>query len=264
MWITRVSINNPVFATMVMVGIAVLGLFAYNRLRVEQMPDVSLPYVLVMTSYPGANPEVVETDVTKPLEYAINTVAGANQCGRALLQIVELGGQDRRVGRQRRLQFDAARVVIAATDQHCLLGQLAALDRPDVRLAGFGADRCGRQSRHRRPGRQRDAARGEHAAAQRLRLVRNADEHQDGARAGLGGWIDPLDAAGELAVGEAIDGQVDGHPGLQFRNVRRRHRGLQLHVLQIDDRHQRRIEGDLFARLHVPLGDDARQRRNGH
>jgi hydrophobe/amphiphile efflux-1 (HAE1) family protein len=78
MWITRVSINNPVFATMVMVGIAVLGLFAYNRLRVEQMPDVSLPYVLVMTSYPGANPEVVETDVTKPLEYAINTVAGAN------------------------------------------------------------------------------------------------------------------------------------------------------------------------------------------
>jgi hydrophobic/amphiphilic exporter-1 (mainly G- bacteria), HAE1 family len=78
MWITRVSINNPVFATMVMVGIAVLGLFAYNRLRVEQMPDVSLPYVLVLTSYPGANPEVVETDVTKPLEYAINTVSGAN------------------------------------------------------------------------------------------------------------------------------------------------------------------------------------------
>ena len=78
MWITRVSINNPVFATMVMIGIAVLGLFAYNRLRVEQMPDVSLPYVLVLTSYPGASPEVVEADVTKPLEYAINTVSGAS------------------------------------------------------------------------------------------------------------------------------------------------------------------------------------------
>ncbi len=78
MWITRVSINNPVFATMVMIGIAVLGLFAYNRLRVEQMPDVSLPYVLVLTSYPGASPEVVESDVTKPLEYAINTVSGAS------------------------------------------------------------------------------------------------------------------------------------------------------------------------------------------
>jgi len=78
MWITRVSIRNPVFATMVMVGIAVLGLFAYNRLRVEQMPDVSLPFVLVQTLYPGASPEVVETDVTKPIEYAINTVAGAS------------------------------------------------------------------------------------------------------------------------------------------------------------------------------------------
>jgi hydrophobic/amphiphilic exporter-1 (mainly G- bacteria), HAE1 family len=78
MWITRVSINNPVFATMVMVGIAVLGIFSYNRLRVEQMPDVTLPYVLVLTAYPGASPEVVEADVTKPLEYAINTVAGAS------------------------------------------------------------------------------------------------------------------------------------------------------------------------------------------
>ena len=78
MWITRVSINNPVFATMVMVGIAVLGLFAYNHLRVEQMPDVSLPFLLVETNYPGASPEVVEADVTKPIEYAINTVAGVS------------------------------------------------------------------------------------------------------------------------------------------------------------------------------------------
>ena len=78
MWITRVSIKNPVFATMVMIGIAVLGIASYLRLRVENMPDVNLPFVLVLTSYPGANPEVVETDVTKPLEYAINTVSGAS------------------------------------------------------------------------------------------------------------------------------------------------------------------------------------------
>src|SRR6266498_262222 len=78
MWITRVSIRNPVFATMFVVGIAVLGLFAYNRLRVEQIPDVNLPYVLVLTAYPGASPEVVENDVTKPLEYAINTVSGVS------------------------------------------------------------------------------------------------------------------------------------------------------------------------------------------
>ena len=49
MWITRVSIKNPVFATMVMVGIVVLGLFSYARLRVEQMPDVTLPFVDIET-----------------------------------------------------------------------------------------------------------------------------------------------------------------------------------------------------------------------
>jgi len=79
MWITRTSIKNPVFATMVMVGITVLGVFSYNRLRVEQMPDVSLPFVMIMTNYPGAAPEAVEADVTKPIEYAVNQVAGVKR-----------------------------------------------------------------------------------------------------------------------------------------------------------------------------------------
>jgi len=79
MWITRVSIKNPVFATMVMVGIIVLGAFSYARLRVEQMPDVTLPYVDIETVYPGASPEVVETDVSKPIEEAVNTVSGVKR-----------------------------------------------------------------------------------------------------------------------------------------------------------------------------------------
>ena len=79
MWITRVSIKNPVFAAMVMVGIVVLGIFSYARLRVEQMPDVTLPFMDVETSYPGASPEAVETDVTKPIENAVNTVSGVKR-----------------------------------------------------------------------------------------------------------------------------------------------------------------------------------------
>ena len=67
MWMTRVSIKNPVFATMVMIAIAVLGMFSYQRLKVEQMPEVALPFVLVLTAYPGAAPEAVEIDVTKPV-----------------------------------------------------------------------------------------------------------------------------------------------------------------------------------------------------
>ena len=76
MWITRVSINNPVFATMVMVAITVLGLFSYARLRVEQMPDVTLPFLIIQTQYPGASPEAVEIDITRPIENAVNGVAG--------------------------------------------------------------------------------------------------------------------------------------------------------------------------------------------
>jgi hydrophobic/amphiphilic exporter-1 (mainly G- bacteria), HAE1 family len=79
MWITRTSIQNPVFATMVMVAICVLGLFSYQRLKVEQMPDVTLPFVFVQTLYPGAAPEVVEADVTKPIEYAVNQVSGVKR-----------------------------------------------------------------------------------------------------------------------------------------------------------------------------------------
>ncbi len=79
MWITRTSIDNPVFAAMVMIGITVLGLFSYARLNVEQMPDVSLPFVMILTPYPGAAPEAVENDVTKPIEYAVNQVPGVKE-----------------------------------------------------------------------------------------------------------------------------------------------------------------------------------------
>ena len=76
MWMTRVSINHPVFATMVMVALTVLGVFSYERLRVEAMPDVRPPYVNIQVAYPGASPEQVENDVAKPIENAVNTVAG--------------------------------------------------------------------------------------------------------------------------------------------------------------------------------------------
>ncbi len=74
--ITRISVDNPVFATMMMVALMVLGLFSYQRLNVDQFPDVDFPLVVVSTEYPGASPESVETDVTRPIEDAVNTIAG--------------------------------------------------------------------------------------------------------------------------------------------------------------------------------------------
>ncbi len=79
MWMTRVSINNPVFATMVMVALCVLGLFSYARLGVEQMPDVSLPVAFIDVAYPGASPEAVEREVTKLVEEALNSIAGVKR-----------------------------------------------------------------------------------------------------------------------------------------------------------------------------------------
>jgi len=63
MWITRTSINQPVFATMVMAALCVLGIFSYNALRVERMPDITVPFVFIQVNYPGASPEAVENDV---------------------------------------------------------------------------------------------------------------------------------------------------------------------------------------------------------
>jgi HAE1 family hydrophobic/amphiphilic exporter-1 len=76
MWFTRVSIGNPVLATMVMLAFVVLGAFSYQRLAVDQFPNIDFPTVVIVMDYPGASPEIVESEVTKKVEEAVNTVAG--------------------------------------------------------------------------------------------------------------------------------------------------------------------------------------------
>src|SRR4051812_25634987 len=76
MWFTRVSIANPVFATMVMVALCVLGIFSYAQLRVERLPDITPPIVFTSIAYPGAAPEAVVSEITRPLELALNGIAG--------------------------------------------------------------------------------------------------------------------------------------------------------------------------------------------
>lgn len=76
MWFTRVSLHNPVFATMVMLAFVVLGVFSYQRLAVDQFPNVDFPVVVVTVDYPGASPEIVESEVTRKVEESVNTIAG--------------------------------------------------------------------------------------------------------------------------------------------------------------------------------------------
>jgi multidrug efflux pump subunit AcrB len=76
MWFTRVSINNPVFATMAMAALCVLGLFSYSQLRVERLPDITPPIVFISVAYPGASPDATESELTRPIELALNGIAG--------------------------------------------------------------------------------------------------------------------------------------------------------------------------------------------
>jgi hydrophobic/amphiphilic exporter-1 (mainly G- bacteria), HAE1 family len=78
MWFTQVSLKNPVFATMVMLAIVVLGLFSYQRMQVDQFPNIDFPVVVVAADYPGASPEIVESEVTKKIEEGVNSIAGIN------------------------------------------------------------------------------------------------------------------------------------------------------------------------------------------
>lgn len=94
MFLTRISVNHPVFATMIMVAILVFGIYSYQRLPIEQLPDIDLPVVAVVVSYPGASPEAVEADVIEPIEDAVNTIAGLDtiqstaQSGQAMVLMI--------------------------------------------------------------------------------------------------------------------------------------------------------------------------------
>jgi len=78
MWFTRVSLKNPVFATMVMLALVVLGIFSLQRLQVDQFPNIDFPVVVVIADYPGASPEIVESEVSKKIEEGVNSIAGIN------------------------------------------------------------------------------------------------------------------------------------------------------------------------------------------
>src|SRR5207253_10283609 len=73
------AIRRPVFTTMLMVGLIVLGLFSYRRLPIDQFPAVDIPIVSVQTVYPGASSETIEREVTRRLEEAFNPVAGVKK-----------------------------------------------------------------------------------------------------------------------------------------------------------------------------------------
>ncbi len=76
MTLSEVAIKRPVFTTMMMLALVVLGYTAYTSLAVEEMPQVDFPYVTVQTVYKGAAAETIETEVSKKIEDAVNQISG--------------------------------------------------------------------------------------------------------------------------------------------------------------------------------------------
>ncbi len=76
MFLSDLSIKQPVLATMLAASLVTLGVFSYRELSVDLFPDVEIPVLTVQTLYRGASPETVEREVTKRVEETLNTIAG--------------------------------------------------------------------------------------------------------------------------------------------------------------------------------------------
>src|SRR5918993_5331131 len=77
--LAEICIRRPVFATMLILSLVVVGLAGYQNLGVDRVPSVDLPTLFVRTSLPGASPEEMETEVSQRLEEAVNTVEGLDE-----------------------------------------------------------------------------------------------------------------------------------------------------------------------------------------
>ncbi|AKU98051.1 RND multidrug efflux transporter [Labilithrix luteola] len=78
-WLARVCIQRPVFATVLMLLLVVLGGVAYGKLGLDQFPNVDLPIVVVTTTLPGSSAQEIESDVTDKIEGAVNTISGIDE-----------------------------------------------------------------------------------------------------------------------------------------------------------------------------------------
>jgi HAE1 family hydrophobic/amphiphilic exporter-1 len=77
--LAETCIRRPIFAAMLILAMVVVGATAYRHLGVDRLPSVDMPTVNVRTALPGASPEEVETEISQPLEEAINTIEGIEE-----------------------------------------------------------------------------------------------------------------------------------------------------------------------------------------
>jgi hydrophobic/amphiphilic exporter-1 (mainly G- bacteria), HAE1 family len=78
-WLAALCVKRPVFATVLILSLTVVGAFSFTQLGVDQFPKVDFPTVLVTTVQPGAAPEQIETEITDKIEEGVNTISGIDE-----------------------------------------------------------------------------------------------------------------------------------------------------------------------------------------
>ena len=78
-WLAEICVKRPVFATMLIMSLVVVGAFSFFRLGVDLFPKVDFPTVTVTVINPGAGPQEIETEITEKIEEAVNTISGIDE-----------------------------------------------------------------------------------------------------------------------------------------------------------------------------------------
>ena len=79
MTLSEIAVKKPVTTLLIFIVMIGLGIFCTMNLPVDMYPDMSLPYMLVMTSYSNAGPEEVEQSITRTMESALSGLSGLKQ-----------------------------------------------------------------------------------------------------------------------------------------------------------------------------------------
>src|SRR5437870_4666974 len=75
-WLAELCVKRPVFATVLILSLTVIGVFSFTRLGVDRFPKIDFPTITVTTLQPGAAPEQIEAEITDKIEEAVNTISG--------------------------------------------------------------------------------------------------------------------------------------------------------------------------------------------
>jgi HAE1 family hydrophobic/amphiphilic exporter-1 len=78
-WLAALCVKRPVFATVLILSLTVIGAFSFTRLGVDRFPKVDFPTIVITTVQPGAAPEQIETEISDKIEEAVNTISGIDE-----------------------------------------------------------------------------------------------------------------------------------------------------------------------------------------